>query len=155
MGQMPVYNIKHFWINRRTAGKVNPEVFFIAHPFQRQEGIGQRHQGDMMMPPLPGTAFKMIQPHFPLHLFVVLFNPEASFCLRTNPRKEVRCGAKLESQYFQGSLSPSGHSISNSSDGTSIVLPCTNPLAIQTITRAKREERGPLVPSLQVIFFQL
>jgi len=37
MGQMPLYNIKHRWINRRTAGKVNPEVFFIAHPFQNQE----------------------------------------------------------------------------------------------------------------------
>jgi len=35
---MLLYNIKHFWINRRTAGKVNPEVFFIAHPFQHQEG---------------------------------------------------------------------------------------------------------------------
>src|SRR4030042_7003241 len=34
IGQMPLYSIKHFWINRRTAGKVNPEVFFIAHPFQ-------------------------------------------------------------------------------------------------------------------------
>jgi len=33
IGHMPLYNIKHFWINRRTAGKVNPEVFFIAQPF--------------------------------------------------------------------------------------------------------------------------
>src|SRR4030042_3861751 len=41
-GHMPLYSIKHFWINRRTAGKVNPEVFFIAHLFQHQEGIGQR-----------------------------------------------------------------------------------------------------------------
>jgi hypothetical protein len=34
IGHMALYSIKHFWINRRTAGKVNPEVFFIAHPFQ-------------------------------------------------------------------------------------------------------------------------
>ena len=34
MGQMSVYNIRHFWINRRTAGNVNPEVFVIAHLFQ-------------------------------------------------------------------------------------------------------------------------
>ena len=85
IGHVPVYSIKHFWINRRTAGKVNPEVFFIAHPFQHQKGIGEGHQGDMMMPSLPRAAFKMIQPHFPLHLFVILFNPEASFRLSDQP----------------------------------------------------------------------
>jgi hypothetical protein len=41
MGQMPMYNIKHRWINRRTAGKVNPEVFFLAYPFQHQKSIGE------------------------------------------------------------------------------------------------------------------
>src|SRR4030043_817504 len=86
-GHMPMYSIKHFWINRRTAGKVNPEVFFIADPFQHQEGIGQRYQRDMMMPPLPRAAFKMIQPHLPLHLLVILFNTEASFCL-SDPSSE-------------------------------------------------------------------
>src|SRR5450756_742648 len=80
-GHMPLYSIKHFWINRRTAGKVNPEVFFIVHPFEHQEGIGQRYQCDVVMPPLPRTAFKMIQAHLALHLLVILFNTEASFCL--------------------------------------------------------------------------
>src|SRR4030043_1757550 len=85
IGQMPLYNINHFWINRRTAGKVNPEVFFIAHPFQHQEGIGQGNQGDMMIPSLPRAAFKMIQPHFPFHLLVILFNTETSLRLSNQP----------------------------------------------------------------------
>ena len=87
IGQVPMYSIKHFWINRRTAGKVNPEVFFGAHPFQHQEGIGQRYQRDVMMPPLPRTAFEMIQSHFPFHLLVILFNTEASFRLSHQPSK--------------------------------------------------------------------
>jgi hypothetical protein len=82
---MPLYTIKHFGINRRTPGKVNPEVFFIAHSFQYQEGIGQRHQRDIMILPLPRAAFKMIQPHFPLHLLVILFNMKASFRLSDQP----------------------------------------------------------------------
>ena len=86
-GHTPLYSIKHFWINRRTAGKVNPEVFFGAHSFQHQEGIGQRYQRDVMMPPLPRTAFKMIQSHFPLHLLVILFNTEASFRLSHQPSR--------------------------------------------------------------------
>ena len=85
MGQMPLYNIKHCWINRRTAGKGNPEVFFIAHPFQNQKGIGQSDQGDMVMPSLPRTTFEMIQSHLAFQLFVVLLNPEASFCLSDQP----------------------------------------------------------------------
>ena len=85
IGHVPMYSIKHFWINRRTAGKVNPEVFFIAHPFQHQKSIGQRHQRDMMMPPLPRAAFKMIQPYFPFHLLVILINTEASFGLSNQP----------------------------------------------------------------------
>src|SRR4030042_490027 len=85
IGQMPLYSIKHFWINRRTAGKVNPAVFFIAHPFQQQEGIGQGNQGDMMIPSLPRAAFKMIQPHFPFHLLVILFNTETSLRLSDQP----------------------------------------------------------------------
>jgi len=89
-GHMPLYSIKHFWINRRTAGNVNPEVFFKAHSFQHQKGIGQGHQRDMMIPPLPRAAFKMIQPYFPFHLLVILVNTEASFSLPTNPLKEVR-----------------------------------------------------------------
>ena len=86
-GHTPLYSNKHFWINRRTAGKVNPEVFFGTHSFQHQEGIGQRYQRDVMMPPLPRTAFKMIQSHFPLHLLVILFNTEASFRLSHQPSK--------------------------------------------------------------------
>ena len=86
-GHTPLYSIKHFWINRRTAGKVNPKVFFIAHPFQHQEGIGQRHQRDMMIPPLPRAAFKMIQPYLSLHLLVILFNTEASFRLSDQSSK--------------------------------------------------------------------
>src|SRR4030043_720075 len=85
IGQMPLYNINHFWINRRTAGKLNPEVFFIAHPFQHQEGLGQGNQGDMMIPSLPRAAFKMIQPHFPFHLLVILFNTETSLRLSNQP----------------------------------------------------------------------
>jgi len=41
IGQKPLYNSNYRWVHRRTAGKVNPEVFFIAHLFQRQKGIGQ------------------------------------------------------------------------------------------------------------------
>ena len=152
---MPLYSIKHFWINRRTAGKVNPEVFFIAHPFQHQEGIGQRHQRDMMMPPLPRTAFKMIQSHFPFHLLVILFNTEASFRLSDQPSKRSPMRRQAGKPVLPGFFVSSGHSINNSCGGSFIVFPCTNPLAIQTITRANRDERGPLVPSLQVIFFQL
>ena len=85
---MPLYNIKHFWINRRTAGKVNPEVFFIAHLFQHQKSIGQCHQRDMMMPSLPRATFKVIQSHFPFHLLVILLNTKAS--LRLSDQRSER-----------------------------------------------------------------
>ena len=38
---MPIYNIKHFWIHRRTAGNVNPEVFFIGHPDDHASKTGR------------------------------------------------------------------------------------------------------------------
>ena len=85
IGHVPLYSIKHFWINRRTAGNVNPEVFFIADSLKHQKGIGQGHQRDMMIPPLPRAAFKMIQPYFPFHLLIILINTEAPFGLTDQP----------------------------------------------------------------------
>ena len=154
-GHTPLYSNKHFWINRRTAGKVNPEVFFGTHSFQHQEGIGQRYQRDVMMPPLPRTAFKMIQSHFPLHLLVILFNTEASFRLSHQPSKRSpmrRQAGKpilpgvfvsfrpLDQQLLQWFLHRFSlhQSMGHPDDHTS-----------------KPRQRGPLVPSLQVMFFQL
>src|SRR4030043_377259 len=106
IGQMPLYSINHFWINRRTAGKVNPEVFFIAHPFQHQEGIGQGNQGDMMIPSLPRAAFKMIQPHFPFHLLVILFNTETSLRLSDQPSERSPMRRQTRKPVLPGAFSP-------------------------------------------------
>ncbi len=59
MGQMPVYHIKHFWIEPRTAGNANPEALSISHLFQHlqhQEALAQRNQGDGRRPFLPSAA---------------------------------------------------------------------------------------------------
>src|SRR4030065_1908915 len=109
VGHIPLYSIKPLWIKRRTAGKVNPEVFFIAHPFKHQKSIGQRHQCHMMMPPLPRAAFKMIQPYFPFHLLVILVNTEASFSLPNQSSKRGpmrRQTGKPILPWFVGSLWP-------------------------------------------------
>jgi len=57
----PLYSLKHFGNNRWADGKVNPKVFMV-YSFQNQKGIGQGHQGDILAPPLPRAAFKMIPP---------------------------------------------------------------------------------------------
>jgi len=42
-GHTPLYNIKHFWINRRTAGKVNPGGFFnLMRDFLRNGAVVNR-----------------------------------------------------------------------------------------------------------------
>src|SRR5512137_2174142 len=109
IGHVPMYSIKHFWINRRTAGKVNPEVFFIAHSLQHQKSIGQRHQRDMMVPPLPRAAFEVIQPYFPFHLLVILINTVASFGLpdqRSERSPTWRQTGKPVLAWFVGPLRP-------------------------------------------------
>ena len=60
MGHMPVYSIRQFWIHRRTAGNVNPEVFFSAHSFEHQKGVGQGNEGDMMMASPPGATLGVL-----------------------------------------------------------------------------------------------
>jgi hypothetical protein len=95
--RVPVNKIKHPWINRRTAGKVNPEFFFSAHPLKYQKGIGKGDQGNLVMPSLPGAAFEMIQTNRSLHLFIVLLNPEASFRLSYQPPERSSMGRQTES----------------------------------------------------------
>ena len=65
---MSAYNIKHFWIHRRIFGNVNPEVFFIAHSFQHQKGIGQGNQGNIVMPPCLARPSKYPAQPFPSFL---------------------------------------------------------------------------------------
>ena len=59
--------------------KIHPHDFkktlFKAPALQQQKGIGQAHQGDMVMPALPAASFVVVQPHFLLQLLVVLFHP--------------------------------------------------------------------------------
>ena len=106
IGQKPLYNINPRWIHRRTAGNVNPEVFFSAHLFQRQKGIGQSDQGDMMMPSLPGASLEMIQADFPLHFFIVLFNAEAPFCPSDQPPERSLLRRKTGKPVFPRSFIP-------------------------------------------------
>jgi hypothetical protein len=55
-GQRPNRRISTICRLRRASGKVGTEVFFKAPALEQQEGIGQAHQGDMMMPALPAAA---------------------------------------------------------------------------------------------------
>jgi hypothetical protein len=70
--------------------------------------------------------------------------------MSTRPRNEI-FSSTVESQYFVGSASPSGHSISSVSSARPAA-----PLmgAVRTRVRAKRERSRPAVPSRHVIVRQ-
>src|SRR5215471_6521772 len=76
-GQRPNRRISTNCRARRVCGKVGTGVFFKVAALQQQKGIGQAHQGDMVMPALPAAALVVVQPQFLLELLVVLFYPPA------------------------------------------------------------------------------
>ena len=49
------------WSCLRIIGNVTPEVFFGAGLFGAQKGKGHADQCDMVIPPQPVAAFKVIQ----------------------------------------------------------------------------------------------
>jgi hypothetical protein len=51
-----------------------PRSFFAAHRFQRQKGVGNHHERDVVVPPLPASPLVMIQAWFLFELLIVLFD---------------------------------------------------------------------------------
>ena len=99
---MPVYISKNFWIHRRTAGNVNPEVFFIPESFQHEKRISQTNQGDMMMPALPRTAFEMIQTPTLFSFPVILVNPITTLCFSNQTPPSSTMGIQTGEPKFYG-----------------------------------------------------
>jgi hypothetical protein len=90
IGQKPLYNNRSFWIHRRTACKVNPEIFFIGQPFEQQKRISHSYQGHMMMPSLPRTTLEMVQADLYFHFPIVLFDSKSAFGLADqSPKRNV------------------------------------------------------------------
>jgi hypothetical protein len=78
---------------------------------------------------------------------------QRSFAVSTSSTSGVSSG-RVESQYFSGSSSSSGHSISSHSTGRG-VLRAVSRCAGRTRSAAKREARSVLVPSRQRTVRQL
>jgi hypothetical protein len=76
---------------------------------------------------------------------------QRSFAVATKSSSDVASGS-VESQYFVGSFSPSGHSARNHSSARGS-LRRKSSWAGRTRTAAKREASGPAVPSRQVTAF--
>ncbi len=90
----------------RTRGRLNvvPEVFFKARLLETEEGIGHRHQANVMMPAQPLAAFVMVQTQFSFQFAIVLFNPPAGFGDADETTQPERLGAELSQSVLGGLL---------------------------------------------------
>src|SRR5215467_11353398 len=90
----------------RTRGRlqVAPAVFFKARLLRAQEGIGDGHQADMMMPAQPLAAFVMVQPEFFFQFAIVLFDSPAGLGSADETAQSQRLSTKLGQPVLGGLL---------------------------------------------------
>ena len=85
-----------------------------------QESIGGDAERGVVMESSPASPFELGEAEFALEFLIVAFDAPAQFEVSTSTSIGVSSG-RVESQYLVGSRSPSGHSISNHSNGCGAV----------------------------------
>ena len=81
-------------------------------PLQHQKPIGGNAKRGVMMKSAPVAAFIMSEPEFLLQFLVVALDAPAQLAVATKWRRRMASG-RFDSQYFAGSFSALGHSISS------------------------------------------
>src|SRR5438309_7551835 len=102
----------------------------------------------MMMEAAPVAALVVAKAKLLLELLIVPLDPPARLG-NLDQALERGASGRLENQYFAGSASPAGHSISSHSSGQGSAR-WVSRCAGRTRTAAKREDSLPWLPSRQV-----
>ena len=113
----------------------------------QQEPVRRNTQRGVMMKATPVSSLVMAQANSCFNSSVVPLNAPRILATRTNSRSGVEAG-NVESQYFVGSASPRGHSISNHSVSRRL-LRFSSRCAARTRSAAKRDDSTAWLPSRQ------
>ncbi len=85
-------------------------------PLPHQEAVGGDAQGSVVMENAPAAPFKMTQTEFLFEFLIIALDDPSLFGQRTRRRRGMDSG-RFDSQYFVGSFSSLGHSISSHCSG--------------------------------------